>query len=387
MGQSITPIAYRVGFFRVWDSLYTESLYLKNYNFFIKTQLLCLYVEGFFNKWTWDGRRSYFLNFIFSHLEVSWSYNFVHLYVYVYNSGIEFLHYKLRRFFFQNKNKLGITDSFFSFYSFIGKKSLNKYLKGLNSLMNFYFKFMNIRKGFRGLEKKSFATRNAYKKIFDKQLRFKKKNFYKIKFFLKRVALFKQRFFSEKGVIKRFGIFLKKNLGRNYIYNIIFIYIFLKKLIKLRFYKTFLNFSNFFFFIKPIENALKRHFFKDFYSILGFNKFANLENNFNISIVRLLPSSVTASTYGRHIWLKLYKKYNFGKVIYGLLRNVKSSTFFKGLLVRCNGRFTKKQRAWHSVFRYGKMPLSQQSALVDDTVVYVKLRYGVAAVHINLNYT
>ena len=389
MGQSITPIAYRVGFFRVWDSLYTESLYLKNYNFFLKSQMLCLYTEGFFNKWTWDGRRSYFLNFIFSHLEISWSFNFVHLYVYVYNSGIEFIHYKLRRELFQNKKFVKSNNVFFSFFKKSSEVSLNKYMKSLNYLMNFYFKYMNIKKGFKSLSmsKQLVQRKKLHKKLFDLQLKNKKKNFIRIKNFIKKLALFKQRFFNDKGIIKRFGVELLKNKTRKYIYNIVFVYIFLKKLIKLRFYKTYLNFSNYFFFIKPVENALKRHFFKDFYYLLGLNKFKNIDNNFNISLIRLLPSSVTAATYARHIWLKLYKKYHFGKVIYSLLRNVRSSGFFKGLLVRCNGRFTKKQRAWHSVYRHGKMPLSKQSALVDDTVIYVKLRYGISAVHINLNYT
>lgn len=384
MGQSITPIAYRVGFFRVWDSLYTESLYLKNYNFFLKSQMLCLYMEGFFNKWTWDGRRSYFLNFIFSHLEISWSYNYLHLYVYVYTSGVEFLHYKLKKNLFNNKNYLSKNLNFFSFYNNKDKRYLNKYMLGLNSLMNFYFKFINM-KGVLGGKK--LLVKKNFKKKFDNQLLIKKKTFYKLKYFLKRLTLFKQRFFNDKGIIKRFGIDLKSNKHKKYMFNIIYVYIFLKKLIKLRFYKTFLNFNNFFFFIKPVETALKRHFFKDFYYVLGLNKFSKIENNFNVSLVRLLPSSITSSTFARHVWLKLYKKYHFGKVIYSLLRNVRSSNFFKGLLVRCNGRFTKKQRAWHSVYRHGKMPLSKQSALVDDTVIYVKLRYGMSAVHINLNYT
>lgn len=384
MGQSITPIAYRVGFFRVWDSLYTESLYLKNYNFFLKSQMLCLYMEGFFNKWTWDGRRSYFLNFIFSHLEISWSYNYMHLYVYVYTSGIEFLHYKLRKNLFNNTNYLSKNLNFFSFYNNTNNNQLTKYMLGLNSIMNFYFKFINMKGVYEG---KKLLVNKKLKKKFDNEILFKKKNFFKLKYFLKRLTLFKQRFFNEKGIIKRFGIELKNNKHRKYIYNIIYVYMFLKKLIKLRFYKTFLNFNNFFFFIKPVEAALKRHFFKDFYYVLGLNKFNKIENNFNVSLVRLLPSSITSSTFARHVWLKLYKKYHFGKVIYSLLRNVRSSNFFKGLLVRCNGRFTKKQRAWHSVYRHGKMPLSKQSALVDDTVIYVKLRYGVSAVHINLNYT
>jgi len=211
MGQSITPIAYRVGFFRVWDSLYTESLYLKNYNLFFKSQMLYLYVQGFFNKWTWDGRRSYFLNFIFSHLEISWSYNYVQLYVYVYNSGVEHLQYNLKKIFFYNKNLKNLYNKIYVKKNITRKvKYLQKYLKNLDSLMNFYYKFVDMKKGFRALFSRSYVRKHKkyFKKIVDLEVNKKRSNFYKFKKFIRRLAIFKQRFFSKKkGVIQRYGVF------------------------------------------------------------------------------------------------------------------------------------------------------------------------------------
>jgi hypothetical protein len=392
MGQSISPIAYRVGFFRSWDSLYTESLYFRNYNFFIKSQLLSYYVQSFFNKWTWDGRRSYFLNFIYSHLEISWSYNYINLYVYIYNTGIEYLHFNLKKkIYYLNKNFSEIVN-FFSFFKIKGKDlalNINSLVFSLSKNMNFFFKYIHLGSFLRYFfsKKKHLKYQKYYRKKIDLKIEKKKKAFKKLKFIIRRIAVFKKHFFSKQGLVTRYGINFKLKNKKKYLKNFIYVYVFLKKLMYLRYFRSYLNFSNYFFFVKPLENVFRRHFFKDFYHILGLGKTSLSLSNFNISFIRLIPQSITSSTYGRHIWLKLYKKYNFGRVISNLLRSVSKSNFLKGLLVSCNGRFTKKQRAWHKVYRYGRMSLNRQNALVDDSLIFVKLKYGVASVHINLNYT
>jgi len=94
MAKGVNPLIYRLGFFRNWDSLFTESLYVRNYNYFLKTQMINFYIDGFFKKWAWDGRRSYFLNIIYSHSEISWSYKQLNLIVYIYNTGSEIIFYR-----------------------------------------------------------------------------------------------------------------------------------------------------------------------------------------------------------------------------------------------------------------------------------------------------
>jgi len=252
MGQSITPIAYRVGFFRSWDSLYTESLYFKNYNLFVKSQLLCLYVEGFFNKWTWDGRRSYFLNFIFSHLEVSWSFNFIQLYIYVYTSGIEYIHYKLKRelFFFKQLKETRVSDVFRRFDKGISNPKI--YMKNLGSLFRFFFGIADFNKKLSGYNRGflTYEKRMHTKRLFFKQVPKKKRVYWRLQHITRRLSTIKKRFFKGRtGIYKRFGVqFSHKKYNRNNLYlkNFVRVFTFLKKIAFLRFFKTYLNFSNYF---------------------------------------------------------------------------------------------------------------------------------------------
>jgi hypothetical protein len=79
MGNSISPIAFRLGFFRAWDSLYTESTQIKNYNRLLKSQIILLYIDGFFRRWTWDGKKSFFMNYLFIHLELIFSFRIINM--------------------------------------------------------------------------------------------------------------------------------------------------------------------------------------------------------------------------------------------------------------------------------------------------------------------
>jgi len=112
----------------------------------------------------------------------------------------------------------------------------------------------------------------------------------------------------------------------------------------------------------------------------------NFNNSIEITIIKLNSFSLTASTYSRHIWLKLSKNYKFNTIINKLLYTAKAGKFYKGMRLECNGRFTRKQKAWHKVFKYGKMPLSTQNAFLDTSIITVNLKYGVASVRLNINY-
>jgi len=385
MGQGITPIAFRTGFSRIWESLYTETLYFRNYNYFMKSQLLCAYIQGFFNKWMWNRRRSYFLNFVFSHVELNWSYNFLNLYVYVYNTSLEYLKYNLARNIFLNKKYLSFNYNR-NITIFDIKKKYDLQMK----FVNFYFAKYNFTQLYKSINtsyylKKNFKKKQEFLRILNIYIKKKKKHYSHFKFFIRKLSVFKQFFFGKRGLIHNYGLNFKKYKKNKYSKNVFSIYLFLLFVLKSKLYNSFLIFFNYFIVMKPLENLLKRFIYKDFYYLFNFYKFKNLNDKFNLSLVRLNTYSVTSSVYVRHMWLKLYKKYNFTKIIYGLLRSVTLLQNFKGLLIRCNGRFTKKQRAWHSVYRYGNMPLSKQDALIDDAVIHVKLKYGISTVRVNFN--
>jgi len=131
---------------------------------------------------------------------------------------------------------------------------------------------------------------------------------------------------------------------------------------------------------------LRRFFLKDFFRFFGFNGYKKFSDKFSLKLKRLTPASLTSEAIARHVWLKLRKKYSFGVVVQGLLRTFKQLRLFSGITFRCNGRFTKKQKAWHSFYRWGKIPLSSQFSFVDDFLIPVRLKYGIASVRINIHY-
>jgi hypothetical protein len=360
MAKGTSPLIYRLGFFRNWDSLVSESLYIKNFNYFFKTQLINFYVDGFFKKWGWDGRRSYFVNILYSHTEVNWFYNNINLTVYIYNTGIEIINYKFLKelkhiYMFRFKNDF-LKEHFFSlnnlFYAFISS----------NEKINFFDK-----------EKSSTISKNINVKYFYNDLK---------KFFIG-TSKKNKKFIKAKNVFAKF--FSKRRKSKVGISTMV-LFLFLKKLLRLKLYKTFLNFLNFYYFINPLTKIFKRYFLKDFYSILALKKINNYSKKININFVRLNSLSITSSAFMKHVWLKLYKKYAFGRVIQNIIKTIRSNRYFLGAQIDCNGRFTKKQKAWHKVFRYGKIPMSMQSALLDSSSIFVRLRYGVASVKLNINY-
>lgn len=428
MGQSISPIAYRVGFSRMWNSLYTEEIYIKNYNYFLKTQIICTYIEGFFRKWMWNKRRSYFVGYIFSHLELSWSASRIQLFVYVYNSSTEYLYFKMLKLLKKKKLKISREKNFFFFralnnfhkknssLSYFSRKKNNQSLKlklrnpfvldtfirKLNfSVMKLGIFYDSLKK-----DRKSKRFKNLISRRIADMVSSKKKSFFIFKKHMRQLVRTRKRLFGKFGFVERFGIdfyklhkHVKDIFSENrYQNSIIFkkkrqeksllrVYQFLLSLIKFRFYKLFFLYSNYFFSLKPLQDALVRYFLKDFYFFLGFNKLKKIENKFNLKLIRLSPPAVTSSILTRHVWLKLVKRYHFGKVIFGIIKTLRKNKKIKGFLIRCNGRFTKKQKAWHKVYRGGSIALSQQNAWVDDSFIFVKMKYGVGSIHININYT
>jgi len=187
MGQSISPISYRLGFFRVWDSLYTNKLYFRNFNYYIKSQMICLYIEGFFKRWTWNGKRSFYLNYLFSHIELSWSFSFLHMNIFVYNTGFQYslfkLHKLLKRNFGMNYVKRKEEEVDLTF--FLKKKSIEnkfnkKFVKRLNYKLILKQNYLGGLKNFYFFNNFFFYLQNYIISILDLQINLKKNMVMKI---------------------------------------------------------------------------------------------------------------------------------------------------------------------------------------------------------------
>ena len=68
--------------------IYRRNIY-KNYNYFLKTQIICTYIEGFLENGL-EQTPPLFRRVYFSHLELSWSASRIQLFIYVYNSSTEY---------------------------------------------------------------------------------------------------------------------------------------------------------------------------------------------------------------------------------------------------------------------------------------------------------
>jgi hypothetical protein len=414
MARGLNPLSYRLGFFRNWDSLFSESLYVRSYNNFMKSQLINFYLEGFFKRWGWNGRRSYFLNFLYSHTEISWSFNYINLIIYLYNTGSEIAYNK---FFYELKKrnihrlipfkpKLDLIKYFNVLYFMGYNKKLiygfnyNKNKGNDNDLLNLKKKLLNSKNFFSSLYLKGNANRKV---LFSKSTymmmandlkfgnlsysltrflnRLRKKNKLAYKINIKSKELNKKK---NENNFKRLMIY-KVNSKLRQISSMLF-FTFLKKLLSLNIHRTFFNLANFFYFINPLSKILRRHFSKDFFKLLGLNKFSNVSSMLNIKFIKLNSSSVTAAAYAKHIWLKLHKKYNFSKVVYMVLRHSRSNSLLKGVRILIDGRATKKQKAWHKTYVEGKVHLSTQSSFLDYSFLHVKLRYGILSAKLSIGY-
>jgi len=398
MAKGISPLAYRLGFFRNWDSLFSESSYVRNYNNFIKSQLINAYIDGFFKKWGWNGRRSYFLNFLYSHSEISWSFNYVNLTVYLYNTGSELVYHRFLKeaqdsykFPYRKNAKKKVdlikylnvayvvsTSSKYKYASSLNRKSrldlLIKLKKNDKSLLNYY-------KNHNGFIFNKTRSLRLVRYLKNNNLKYSLRKFlYKMNKKSKNFSKKKRNIFNYYGLAVR-----KKDLSSKALSFVIFFF-YLRKLLKLRLYRTFFNLINFYYFVNPLSYAFKRHFLKDFYGLLGLYNISNLSKYFQIKFVKLNPNSITASAFTKHVWLKLHKKYNFVKVVQMAMRSSKTNSLFAGMRISMDGRATKKQKAWHKTFINGKIHLSTQSALLDSASVQVKLRYGVLSVKMSIGY-
>ena len=274
------------------------------------------------------------------------------------------------------------------------KPDLNKKQKGdeqkiftkQNAIYNFKFQDKSFRNtGFR--IKESYDLKSSFKKQ-DIQV---SGNFRNRNSFFKKTIRNRKSMLRKSYWLKRFP-FLNESLkfvlnikNRRHMLRFRFFF-YLKLLIDLGFFKKFYRLIFYFSHLRKLRDILFRFFVKDFYFTFGFSDVINFERLVLLNLKMLKSSGLTSEALAKHLWLKLTKKYSFGFVIQSMIRNFKKTKFFRGMLFRCNGRFTKKQKAWHSVFRYGRVPLSTFRLTVDDFYIPIRLKYGIGSIRINITY-
>ena len=289
------------------------------------------------------------------------------------------------------------------------KKDVNKKFNNKQKDHGEFFKKQNVIYNFKSQERRS-GNKGFYRKeIFDPKRSFKKSEVqftgdYKKKdkykhngTFNSHNSFFKKKFINRK-IFARRAYWLKRfpflNESLKFVLNIknrkhmlLFrLFFYLKLLIDLGFFKKFYRLIFYLSHLKKLKEILFRFLVKDFYFTFGFSQVVNFERLVSLNLKMLKSSGLTSEALAKHLWLKLTKKYSFGFVIQSMIKNFKKTRFFRGMLFRCNGRFTKKQKAWHSVFRYGRVPLSTLRLTVDDFYIPIRLKYGIGSIRINITY-
>ena len=95
--------------------------------------------------------------------------------------------------------------------------------------------------------------------------------------------------------------------------------------------------------------------------------------------IRPLQALVRYRLRGRH-------QRRIKSVVWPLLQRVRSNLEVTGAAARCNGRFTRAQRASHEVYQWGRLGQGDPSQRVEAAFVTAPLRFGSVGVTLMVNY-
>lgn len=113
---------------------------------------------------------------------------------------------------------------------------------------------------------------------------------------------------------------------------------------------------------------------RDIKSLLGFNVDS-------LVFVSLSPHELTPQLFARFTTRRLSQRFSLFETI-KVLRKYLHSCSLRGYLIKCSGRFTKKQRASIYTVRKGSAPNSTWSAPVQYYDSHVKLKYGACCIKV-----
>jgi len=121
------------------------------------------------------------------------------------------------------------------------------------------------------------------------------------------------------------------------------------------------------------------------YKILRDLPILNYANKlFKISISPLKFNRITHFLYARFIINRLKQRFSLFES-FKVLKRFLSVPTLRGYLIKCSGRFTKKQRASTYIFRKGSVPVGTFRAALDYHTEIVRLKYGTCCIKIWLH--
>ena len=100
-----------------------------------------------------------------------------------------------------------------------------------------------------------------------------------------------------------------------------------------------------------------------------------------VSFCSISPNRLTPQLYSRFTVRRLSQRFSLFETI-RVLKKYLSNSSLRGYLLRCSGRFTKKQRASVFTFRKGAAPIATVGASVHYYDASVKLKYGACCIKI-----
>lgn len=87
----------------------------------------------------------------------------------------------------------------------------------------------------------------------------------------------------------------------------------------------------------------------------------------------------------KYVMRKIKYKHALRAIINPLIRQVWYNTYINGIMIRCMGRFTRRQRASYEKHLIGRVPLSKVTSSVHYKHFFVIKRYGLGSIKIWMN--
>ena len=113
-------------------------------------------------------------------------------------------------------------------------------------------------------------------------------------------------------------------------------------------------------------------------------KLLNFDSDYTIS--KMPYSALDSTILMGYVIKKLKKNYTYLSILLPLMKELKRNKSLLGFRINCKGRFDRKQRASHYVFKHGRLKYNNFENHISYDFNYVPLKFGTAAIKIWLAY-
>jgi len=145
--------------------------------------------------------------------------------------------------------------------------------------------------------------------------------------------------------------------------------------------KRDINFRSILF--KSLYKILTTSFFKKLLTPIKFLRYTNnIYNNckLNIRIHYIYKHIASLKIFHRYVRKCLKFHHTLNQIFYPFINDLIETIGPSGFLVKCSGRFTKRQRASLVKYRIGGVARSTFNSIIDYTVLSIPLKYGVGTI-------